>query len=111
MHMNDKHRTNRRIRRVAALAAGVWLLALLPWLVVPALAIGCPGNGTLTEASITPGSGTTATLFKFSVRYSDAEGQAPQRVWARYQGGPDIVNLTGSGNLVPPSYVTYTGSS
>jgi hypothetical protein len=98
-----------RVTRAAAIAVGLSLAALTPWLVVPALAIACPDNGSLTNASVSPGSGTTATSFTFRVTYQDNAGEPPQRVWARFAGGPDIVDLSGSGNLT--TGVVYSGSS
>ena len=99
----------RQLTLAVAIATGLSLVALAPSLVVPALAITCPDNGNLTNASISPGSGTTATNFTFSVTYQDNAGEPPQRVWARFAGGPDIVDLSGSGNL--QTGVVYSGSS
>ena len=45
------------------------------------MAVTCPDNGSLTEPSVSPGSGTTATNFTFSVKYQDNLGEAP--TWIR----------------------------
>ena len=90
-------------------ALGLTLLATLPFLAAPVAAITCNDNGSLTNASVTPDSGTTATTFHFAVTYQDNAGEAPQYAVARFQGGPDITALTGSGNLTTGA--EYTGSS
>ena len=70
-----------------AIAVGASLFALLPMFVVPALAVTCPDNGTLTNANVTPGSGSTSTKFTFSVTYQDNLGEAPTSARV-YLSGP-----------------------
>ena len=83
-----------RLGRAGALALGISMVALLPAYVAPVLAVTCPDNGSLTNESASPASGTTNTNFTFSVRYQDNLGETPQRVWIRYAaGGPDIMNF------------------
>ena len=80
MQTKAHQRSERRLGRAAALAAAGWLLALLPWFVVPTLAVSCPDNGSLTNASVSPGSGTTNTSFTFSVTYQDNAGETPDLI-------------------------------
>jgi len=82
MNKNDKQRPNRRIRRVAAIAAGVWLLALLPWMVIPARAITL--CGTTFTGIVDPTGGTTATKFVFKVTVT--AGPTPTFVYVRLSG-------------------------
>jgi hypothetical protein len=115
MHKNDKQRPNRRIRRAAAIAAGVWLFALLPWLVVPASAITCPDNGSLTNAQVAP-PGPGGTTFTFSVTYQDTAGETPD--WIRVYLTPGTVSrrlflVSGSlatGAVYSRSFAVATGT-
>ena len=108
--MPQHHGHRRSLNRATALAVATSLFALLPLFVVPALAITCPDNGNLTNADVSPGSGNTNTDFEFSVTYQDNAGETPQRVWARFaNGGPDIVDMSGSGDLA--TGVVYRGTS
>ena len=68
----------RSLHRATALAVATSLFALLPSFVVPVLAIGCPDNGTLNNANVSPGSGNTNTDFTFSVTYQDNAGEDPE---------------------------------
>jgi hypothetical protein len=98
------------VARSAAIAAALSLFALVPFVVAPVAAVTCPDNGSLTNGAVSPGTGTTSTTFVFSAVYQDAAGETPSRVWARFaNGGPDIVDMGGSGNL--QTGVTYVGSS
>src|SRR6185503_9898098 len=66
----------------------------------PAMAAGCNGNGhqvVLSNGTASPGSGTTSTAIRFSVRYADTAGCAPSRVVVVVQG-VGTYPLSGSGS-------------
>jgi hypothetical protein len=66
----------------------------------PAMAASCNGNGhqvVLSNGSATPGTGTTSTAIRFSVRYTDTAGCAPTRVVVVVQG-VGTYPLSGSGS-------------
>jgi hypothetical protein len=73
------------LRRVA-LGAGLFAAAL-----VVAPLVAAAGNA-LDGASVSPGSGTTATDFRFSVHYSSRQGHAPSKVTA--SAGAKTVTLS-----------------
>ena len=104
-------RLRERLGRASAFAVAISMLALLPAFVVPVLAVTCPDNGSLTEGSVSPGSGTTNTNFQFSATYRDTAGETPQRVWIKYAGAgqPDIIDLSGSGDLT--AGIVYSGTT
>ena len=60
-----------------SIAIGISLFSLLPMFVIPVLAVSCPDNGSLTNGSVSPGSGTASTNFTFSVTYQDNAGETP----------------------------------
>ena len=97
------------IQRAMSIAMAASLFALVPMFVVPALAVSCKAHGSLTNGSVSPGSGTTSTAFRFQVTYQDDEGQTPQRVWATFAGGADITDLSGTGDIA--TGVVYSGTS
>lgn len=76
-----------------ALAAALFALAaLLAALPAPALAVGVLSNGT-----VTPTSGTTATSFTFTVDYASTDNRPAQDVWAQVGGTTvTLVKVSGS---------------
>jgi hypothetical protein len=75
------------LMRRYALGAGLFAAAL-----VAAPAVVAAGN-TLDAASVSPGSGTTATNFTFSVHYSSRRGLAPTSVHASAGGRTVTLSL------------------
>jgi hypothetical protein len=75
------------LMRRYALGAGLFAAAL-----VAAPAVAAAGN-TLDAASVSPGSGTTATNFTFSVHYSSRRGLAPRSVHASAGGRTVTLSL------------------
>jgi len=75
-----------RLRRIA-LGAGLFAAAL-----VAAPLVAAAGNA-LDGASVSPGSGTTATAFQFSVHYSSRQGHAPSKVTASAGGKTVTLSL------------------
>jgi hypothetical protein len=64
-----------------------------------ALAASCAGAShaiTLSQGSASPASGTTATLFTFSVKYADSAGCKPSKVQVTIAGAGTFA-MTGSG--------------
>ena len=54
---------------------------MLLWFVAPVLAVGCPDNGSLTNAQRLAGvAGPTSTSFTFSVTYQDNAGETPTSI-------------------------------
>ncbi|MFI5415582.1 MAG: hypothetical protein ACHQ16_08060, partial [Candidatus Lutacidiplasmatales archaeon] len=95
--MDQRH--GRRLTRAATIAVGLSLFALLPLLVVPVLAVSCPDNGSLTNPSVSPGSGTTATTFTFSVTYQDNAGETPDSTRVYFSDGTNRRLFLTSGSL------------
>ncbi len=93
-----------------ALALAAWLAVSLAWFAFPVLGATatCTGSGgSVSNESVSPASGTTVDPFTFRITYQD-DGQAPDRVWAKFaNGGADIVDLTGSGNVA--AGIVYSG--
>jgi hypothetical protein len=86
------------MRRIttSVLAVAAAMLAAGP----PAMAVSCNGNGhdiTLSNGTATPGTGTTSTAVRFSIRYADTAGCAPSRVEVVVQG-VGTYPLSGSGS-------------
>ena len=72
--MNVRHRRGTRITLGGALALAAWLAASFVWVVGPVAAKTCGGGGhsiSLTAGGVSPGSGTTATNFTFTVTFPD----------------------------------------
>ena len=76
--MYERHRI--RSWLVSALALTTMLAASMAWFPASVLAVSCPDNGSLTQPSVSPGSGTTTTAFTFSVTYQDNAGEAPSSI-------------------------------
>ena len=86
-----------RLRLAGAIAlSGLLLASLVGFSAAPALARTC-GPVTIENGAASPGSGTTATTFHFSVDFEDADNDAPQSVRLRIDGG--WTNLTASGSF------------
>ena len=70
--------------------AGTLAASMLLWFVAPVLAVSCPDNGSLTNAQVTPSSGTTSTNFTFSVTYQDNAGETPASIRVYFSDGTPI---------------------
>jgi hypothetical protein len=83
-------------------------LALLIGLLLPAAppvqAASCNGAShpapVLSDGRATPGTGTTATVITFSVRYTDSVGCAPSSITVNVSGLNSLTLLPGAGNPV-----------
>jgi len=85
-----------------ALALAAWMAASLVWFVGPVAAKTCGGGGhtiSLTAGGVSPGSGTTATNFKFTVTFTDSLGQAPGSVSLRFNRTNYAMAGSGSGTV------------
>ena len=72
--MITRRRHRGSFRHAGLIALALTLFATLPWFAAPVLAVSCPDNGSLTNANVSPGSGTLSTNFTFSVTYQDNLG-------------------------------------
>lgn len=61
----------------------------------------------LTDAAVSPGSGTTATLFDLSVTYTGTPPTLPARVWAVIPGGTEV-DLATTDATAPATYRAST---
>lgn len=81
------------------------LASVAALLSIPAPVAAAPS--ALTDGTVTPGSGTTATTFTFTVRYSSETGFEAARVWADVAGSQvELALLTGN-----PEKGTWQGGS
>lgn len=84
--------------RLAAAALGAALALLSLFGPAPVRA----ANG-LTDPGVSPGSGTTATLFELSVTYTGPPPTLPARVWAVIPGGTEV-DLDTTDPAAPATY-------
>jgi len=93
------------VRLAIIVASGPLALVLTaPPTVLAASCNGASHQPSLSAGAASPGSGTTATSFSFSVRYQDTGGCAPTSIRVIVAGG--TYSLTGSGNYA--SGVTFS---
>ena len=59
----------------------------MAWFPAAVMAVTCPDNGNLTEPSVSPGTGTTATTFTFSVKYQDNLAETPDWIRVYFSSG------------------------
>jgi hypothetical protein len=93
-----RSRVGRQIiaRLAIVVASGVFALVMgMPQPVVAASCNGASHELTLSSGAASPGSGTTATSFRFTVRYRDTGGCAPTSIRLVIAGGS--YTLAGSG--------------
>lgn len=67
-------------------------------------------KGVLSNAIITPPTGTTSSSFNLSVVYTDADSQAPQRVWVEIDGVGATMTRSGVANYSAGVVYTLTKS-
>jgi Bacterial SH3 domain len=93
---------------MGVLALGLTLLAAFPFLtaVVSAATVTCPDNGSLSNANVSPGSGTTSTNFTFSVTYQDNAGDTPDSIRVYFSDGTSRGLNLASGSL--PTGAVYS---
>src|SRR4029079_378104 len=63
--LDIRHRFRNRF--VGAFAVTTLVVASMAWFPAAVMAVTCPDNGNLTEPSVSPTTGTTATTFTFTV--------------------------------------------
>jgi hypothetical protein len=81
-------------RLASRLARALMLASAAALLGIPAPAAAAPP--ALIDGTVTPGSGTTATVFTFDVRYSSDTGFEAVRVWVEVAGSQvELALLTG----------------
>jgi hypothetical protein len=86
----------RRTAPLFAVAAIALLVTLAPEGTSAASCGGASHQMTLSNGTVSPGSGTAGSTFTFSVRYEDNDGCDPSQILVRIQGlGPFPLNFAG----------------
>jgi hypothetical protein len=104
---SERHRV--RLRLVGAVVLTSWIVASMFVAVTPVFALSAScGSVTLSGGGVSPTSGTPATMFTFTVVYTNSNGGTPSRARVRFQDFSQI-SLTGGGNT--KAGVVYSGST
>jgi hypothetical protein len=97
-----------RIRPAIPVPAIAVVLALIATLVPIASPTTVTATGSLANGSVSPGSGTTSTVFTFSIEYSSSPNHEPADIWVDVGGTVIPLQFSGVGT---PEDGTYQESS